>query len=304
MLLCLNELSCRSEIDIREVDEGMTVFVDLLRQCKRWREDVALVTWIPMSKLELSPGYPIAKWADNGRNRDQWRFIRAMQNRAPFNSVLSEQTADDVEYHIEGVRADGVGTAHLVDGLAVSLPVGYRWDETWLRAERSILAEDDEGDTEVRNDDVDVRHASKPEHLVEHENWARASGIAALRTGTALWGAREDYFPHIRFLPRVEEDLQKLRPGWLIPVRDRLLEMEAALSRWHSTHSPSPCWHSKESGEGETRRRLCRFTDLDGLEREFAEHLRFTPGHGRLHFRLAREDGVAVVAYIGPKILG
>jgi hypothetical protein len=85
-------------------------------------------------------------------------------------------------------------------------------------------------------------------------------------------------------------------------VITRLVEMEAALAEWDTILHPTPLWRSKQSGEAEKRRRLCRFTDLDGVEREFDEHVRFTPGPGRLHFRLVREEGTAVIAYVGGKI--
>ncbi|MEU9884771.1 hypothetical protein [Sphaerisporangium sp. NPDC051011] len=304
VLLCLNELSCASEADHRRVDADMASFVDLLRLCKQWRENVALVTAVQLKELELAPGYPISVWAADGRNRDRWRFIRGLQNRAPFRTVISGDVVDQVEYQVDGTRAHGVGTAHLVDGLAVSLPVEHRWGHAWLGADRSLLTEDTDGELTLRKDQVHVRHASTPEHLREHEEWAKSSGYNAVRTGAALWESRFDFFPHLRFLPRVARDLQGLRYDWVVPVRERLLEMESAVAKWDITNSPTPSWRSKESGEGETRRRLCRFTDLDGIEREFVEHLRFTPGPGRLHFRLVREERAAVIAYIGTKILG
>jgi hypothetical protein len=47
------------------------------------------------------------------------------------------------------------------------------------------------------------------------------------------------------------------------------------------------------------RKQLTRFTDLDGVERVFDWHGRFTPGKGRIHFRLIAEERKARIAYIG-----
>lgn len=50
------------------------------------------------------------------------------------------------------------------------------------------------------------------------------------------------------------------------------------------------------------RKRLCLFRDLDGEEECFDLHGRFTPGAGRLHFRLVPEDKALRIAYIGAKL--
>jgi hypothetical protein len=54
--------------------------------------------------------------------------------------------------------------------------------------------------------------------------------------------------------------------------------------------------------EAETRKRLCRFEDFDGIERTFDLHGRFTPGPGRVYFRLVPELGAATVAHVGAKL--
>lgn len=63
-----------------------------------------------------------------------------------------------------------------------------------------------------------------------------------------------------------------------------------------------PVWRSKITVEGEQRKLLCRFTDLDGQVRVFDLHGRFTPGAGRVHFRLVPEEGKARVAHVGLKL--
>jgi hypothetical protein len=54
--------------------------------------------------------------------------------------------------------------------------------------------------------------------------------------------------------------------------------------------------------EAEQRKRLCMFVDLDGIERLFDWHARFTPGAGRIHLRLVPEEGKARIAHIGLKL--
>lgn len=53
-----------------------------------------------------------------------------------------------------------------------------RWDVSWVRADRQILLELDEGEADVRDaDPVDVRHAAKAEHLKLHEDWIKQYGL-------------------------------------------------------------------------------------------------------------------------------
>ncbi|MEU0519196.1 hypothetical protein [Streptosporangium sp. NPDC006007] len=301
VFLCLNELSCTSNAHEREINQAMAAFVELLRQCRRWRKDVSLISASPLATLDLAPGYPISQWMGSPRNRDRWRFLRLMQNKAPFSSVLSG-TEGEVEYRLGESRTDGIGTAHLIDGLAVSLPLEERWNREWILPRRSALEETEDGLLRLRVEEVAVRHASAIEHLTVHEKWAKATGLADIRTGQALWDSRADFFPRLRFLGRVEEDLRTLHHYWLAPVKGLLLGLDASLNAWNTREFPEPDWHTRVTPESETRRRLCGFTDLDGTTRVFDLHARMTPNDGRLHFRLCREDGTAVIAYIGRKI--
>lgn len=85
------------------------------------------------------------------------------------------------------------------------------------------------------------------------------------------------------------------------PVVDQLVKLEQAVAEWPDGHE-APQWKTKVTGEYEMRRKHCEFPDLDGVVRVFELHARFTPGAGRLHFRLVSADRTARVAYIGRKI--
>ena len=113
---------------------------------------------------------------------------------------------------------------------------------------------------------------------------------------------RDDVFPHLRFLSRVNGQLHDLRVDWVVPVAFELRRLNDAIGDWDPQQTREPTWRSKVTPEGETRRRLCRFKDFDGIERAFDLHGRFTPGAGRVHFRLVPELGTATVAHIGLKL--
>jgi len=192
----------------------MTEFVDLLRTIRNWRHDIALVTHVSIKKIELANGYHVAQWiAAKPANRDRWRLIRAIQNRSPFRSVMAHGAHHEVEYRYNGQVADGLKAAHLLDGLALSLRLDSAWEDAWVWADQSMLVEDDSGEVMVREDRVDVRHAATDQHATRHKDWVQASGRDELTTGSITWQRREDFFPHLEFLPRVQDDLQHLRHG-------------------------------------------------------------------------------------------
>lgn len=167
---------------------------------------------------------------------------------------------------------------------------------------RATLIEDGTGELILAQDDVEVRHAAVRDHADCHKEWIQQSGKGGLTSGTAIWHSREACFPHLSFLPRVESDLCGLSTAWVRPVAELLLKLEQAVADWEPVRSRTPCWSTKVTPESDTRRHLCEFQDLDGVVRVFELHARFTPGPGRLHFRVVPEDRTLRVAFIGRKI--
>lgn len=304
VMIVLNELSCSNPAPRDRADEAMIALVDLLRTLKQWRSDVTLITQVALKSIELAEGYYVQEWIGAAAaNRDRWRMIMAIRNRAPFRSAIPEDFRDEVEYRHDGGIAEGIGTAHLIDGLAISLRLSPAWDEPWLTVERSILEEDDSGAIALRSESVEVRHAAATEHASQHEKWVHEAGLDGLTSGSDIWENRDSIFPHLTFLPRVEAELRNLRVDWVRPVTGQLLKVEEAVAEWHDGQAAMPAWKTKVTGEFEARQRaFCEFVDLDGVVRVFELHARMTPGPGRLHFRLVSEDRTARVAYIGRKL--
>jgi hypothetical protein len=303
VLLFLNELSCASIESRPSVDRAMVQLVELLRTVRRWRGDIALVSQVPLGTVELAKGYSMQQWISaEAANRDRWRIIRAIQNRAPCSSVIPEGLSRDVEYQHDGRRADGLGAAHLLNGLAISLCLSSVWGRSWIPLLRSILVEgDDSGDPAIKEERVDVRHAATLDHAADHRIWVQEAGRDSLASGASIWASRGSFFPHLTFLPRVEEDLRDLRQDWVQSVVEVLLKLEQAVAEWKPSEVASPNWRTKITGDSETRKGLCEFLDTDGVIHIFELHARFTPGPGRLHFRLVPDDGTARIAYIGRK---
>ncbi|MEU0394518.1 hypothetical protein ABZ208_17415 [Streptomyces sp. NPDC006208] len=148
-----------------------------------------------------------------------------------------------------------------------------------------------------------VRHAARRADLDPHEKWGCSVGLDAVDSAAQLWEQRTDFFPRLQFLPRVREDLERLELWWFIQVRGLLARLQSSAAAWDPTTAALPEWQgAKITPEHEQRKRLCEFRDIDDVDRCFDLHGRFTPGAGRLHFRLVPEEGVLRIAYIGRKL--
>ncbi|MET7617389.1 hypothetical protein [Streptomyces sp. NPDC005408] len=281
----------------------MNEFVRVLRGARAWR-DIALVTKAPLATAELAAGYYFQQWAADNRNRTQRQFIKALRNRAPFADVLPQNASpEEAEYECAGEIVEGVGAAHLMDGLAVSLPVSLAWSGPWLDVTVRRLVETDAGDLSMEQAVEPVRHAARRADLDPHEKWGCSVGLEAVGSAAQLWEQRADFFPRLQFLPRVKGDLERLELRWFIQVRGLLARLQLSAAAWESGSSAVPEWQgAKVTPEHEQRKGLCLFRDIDGEERCFEWHGRFTPGPGRLHFRLVPEEGTFRVAYIGRKL--
>jgi hypothetical protein len=122
-----------------------------------------------------------------------FQVIQSMRNRAPFSDVLPPGAQAGADYRWEGHFAKALGAAHVMDGLLVSLLVDPAWDTSWISAKREELAEDADGQPEIDEYPVDVRHAAKPEHALPHEEWVREAGLHDFRNGTEIWESRGDF---------------------------------------------------------------------------------------------------------------
>jgi hypothetical protein len=303
-LLFLNERSCGTDCDPLHADRAMTEFARTAVAVARADRATVLVSEVPLKHLEIADGYPVGKWLGNPKHRDHWLRLRQMQSKSPFRSALPfGRDALDVEYRHDGLTVQGIGGAHLMDGLAVSLPVDARWDATLLPLECEQLVEADDGAADTRVSRVEVRHASAERHLEDHLAWIRSMHDTAAYTGGQLWEQRAELFPHLQFLPRVESDLRGLPQAWVGPVRRRLTELAEAVAAWVPAARPEgPQWRSWVTNEHTHRKRdWCWFTDLDGTKQVFDTHARFTPDQGRVHFRLVPKEGAVRVAYVGRK---
>ncbi|MFG2412103.1 hypothetical protein [Streptomyces goshikiensis] len=310
--LFLNEKSCESDRGTEDVNRAMSELVRVvLAVAREDRPGTVLVAREPVNGLQLAHGHPIGKWSGLARNKELWQRLLLMQTKWPHQAVYPEgEGYFDVEYRHEGVSVEGLGAAHLMEGMGVSLPVAPRWDRPRLTLVREELVDGDGGPGSEFTE-VEIPHAATREHVEGNLPWireyaeaARRGDLSSIRTGTALLERSGELFPDVRFLPGAEAQLRELKQIWVHPVRKRLAEIQQAVIGWDAVKEPEgPDWGSKTTPEHQGRKREhCVFTDLDGEARYFDTHVRFTPHEGRIHFRLLEAERRVHIAHIGGKL--
>lgn len=283
LLVCLNECSYRrDDVTPDEIGAALEQLVAVIRAVRTHRTDTALVAEAPFSRLMIGDGVAFARWQADGRNLELTRFLKSQLTRSPFSAVVEAGTEGSTDYHHNGAPARGLGIAHLVGGLAASLTLTPGWDEPFLQLRCETLVDDDVGD---------------------HREWLATSAGAAVHTGQALWQARQDLYPHLRFLPRVRDDLAAIQPVRVPAVKKLLTAFDRSVAEWDPARELAPRWPTKVTPEHQQRRALCYFDDPEGDGRTlFDTHARFTPWAGRMHFRWDPAAEKVVVAYLGDKL--
>lgn len=196
-----------------------------------------------------------------------------------------------------GEELRGVAIAIAKDCGVVSLCSNSKWMHESISVSRSSNVsggDSDPGSIEVVNF-WDYKSASTYRKRLET---TRRTRIVLFDD---LWRRRRDILPSVVLLENVRRDLLDLETKTWKAVRERLWELQDAVDAWDPGAAESPVWASRVTPESSSRRKYCYFEE-GGVERLFEMHARYTPGAGRIHFRIDRASGNIVVAYIGTKL--
>jgi hypothetical protein len=282
-------------------------FVQVLRAARKIRDDLALVSNVPLPAIPAGAtemGLTAFLQQRGGRNRDSLRFILSLANHAPFSQAPSLKVPDDgEEFQFDDRPAQGLGFAAANRQLATSMDPA-RWPDTTIWVDRLWLEEDDQGGDVFRKETAEVRHAASLDHVDSNAQFLREMTLPQPLTGASLWKDRAQVFPRMLFLPRVEDQLTSVAHGSekLMSIFQALTKLNLAVTKWDPEADAFPPWGIRVTPEGEQRKLLCSFDDLDGSKRCFDMHTRFNPRPGRIHFRIREEDKILVVAHIGRKL--
>ncbi len=296
----LNERSFEDPVVSEQIGNRLfDKLVGVLGEMNRRSAGLAVVSHLGLFDLSIG-AYSIGAWL--GHDRDRSRRLKSLQNRAPFyRDFEAIKGQDDLEYRHDGQEVIGLGLASWCDGLAVSVD-----RDPWrhpLLALRQFLVFETNGEVRWEEKEVDCRNVSCNQHIDHHSDWISAPFVEGPRTPDELWRERRRWYPDIAFTPAVESQI-RTRPGGdpAIPqIAAKLADLQKTIAQWEPKRG-MPNWGIHVTPENEGRRKFCWFKDLDGEDRCFDLHARFTPGENRIHFRLDGQERRVIVAYIGRKL--
>ncbi|PRZ03863.1 hypothetical protein BCE75_11282 [Isoptericola sp. CG 20/1183] len=298
-----NELAMNDDRDPTDADVAVGEVCRAVREVSKRRPGLVVVA-PSILEHDVARNYKFRDWLRKPKNRDLGRWLLTRANRAPISRPVSSDESG-VEYVCRGKVAAGLGAAHIYDGIAFSLDDRGEWASSAVPIHRSRLVERDVGEIDVVEDRVTVRNLSRVTHLSPHLDWIAKFGLSDVTTGHQVWNSRDEFYPYLRFLPGVEGQLISLERSWVEPVAKQLYLINRAAIEWDPEERPAPLWLSKVTPEHEVRRRsgIFDFLDVDQRVHTFDLHSRFTPGPGRVYFRLAADERKIVVAHVGRKLI-
>lgn len=300
--LCLNDLSCEDWPESIEERIGFIVqLAKVLAEVKKLRRESYLLAEARIGEL-LIGGVTLASFFSNGYARDSVRVILAFSNTSPYES-FEEVDAGGFDCNVGGRSAKGLLFATLLNTSTVS----FASAPLWKSADVSVVLEEIdeiEGAVQITQEQRQVANVASVDHVTIHRRRLLEFGVESVASAEEIWTKKSDLFPSLRFLSRVEGQLYSVCADNLArqQITQRLVELERAAREWDPQLQQFPEWCSKVTPEGEQRKRLCEFVDDDGITRCYDLHARYTPGAGRIHFRLVPEVRALEIGYIGPKL--
>lgn len=312
--LFLNELSVpQGNLGIEAACAHLRAVVGTVRAIRAIDSSVCLNTETPINAICIGEGNAVAVLRNNGRCVEEAQFLKLLKDRSPFERIAEELGGDGhltSEYRLTpdspvspGIVARALGLSHSFAGIAVSFGSHECWNESEIPLDKTYL--DDEG--EIQSLRVLARNACLAAHVPAHAQHLQDAVRGEVIDGRDAWARRADIFPHLRFIPRVQAQIESLQGGdrVLRAAVARLLDIEGAVAAWAATNAPAPEWTCFVRPESATRiqKGLVNFSNDEGAQETFSDHADFGPAEGRVHFILkTTPDRHALVGHVGRKL--
>lgn len=308
--MVFNELSARTLApDISTARQWMSELISTMREAKGCGLK-GLRTQADFHAMVLAENYPLSRWRnDNEVNREERTFLKTLATKTPVSvdipdiEIKIKVEDPGCELSLQGSPAEGFKVAYYLETLVISLHSELLWNSSRINLE--LIQIDENG--ELIQESVEVLHASKKNHVLEHADWIKKRQQTAVVDGLELWNRRAELFSSLEFCPRVSQQIESLvDPKMLRQVVRKLFELDELSKNWTDGALDLDNLPSKVSPESQSR--LKEFKEqlniecLDGKKRIFSWHVRMTPGAWRLHFCTELGPGKIIIGYIGPKI--
>ncbi len=205
---------------------------------------------------------------------------------------------------MNGEKAYGIGIAHNLIALCVSLLSERRWDDAHLSV-RYLRLDDDGG---LIEEELIIPHISRRDHVQLHADWITSQAQMGIQDGSSLWIQAGALYPRLVFCQAVEAKLRLISTGnpLLERIMQRLQNLQSFNDSWREGAFDPDELPFKTSLESQAtlqqysnqRTFLCP----DGEQRVFSWHLRLTPNAWRIHFYPEQNSKTIIIGYIGPHL--
>jgi len=293
-------------VDRNHAQQIAKTLIDTLRAIKKVNQKIALNTAHPIKQCQLAEGWTLQAILGGAGYKEEWEFIRHLNDRVPFSASLEEKMQlkiDSMECQScpGGVLSAALAWAIVQNSATVSFDAHADWSRAWVAASYCTL--DDLGN--LHEQTTCVRNFSQPTHVQEHIEWLSALGLGNMPTAAQAWIERAIRFPGLRFLSRVEDDLTLLSSSGapFFQALKTLSALSKDVTTWNE-NSAWPLFSQRASPESEGRQNLCwAYDERTGTRECFEWHVRFTGNFpGRIHFRVDEKDRSIIIAYVGRKL--
>ncbi|MBF0539356.1 MAG: hypothetical protein HQL03_14005 [Nitrospirae bacterium] len=262
--------------------------------------------------LPLSVNYKVTDFLHNEykKRKDEIDFLLSISYNEPYiDDILSKEDENKNRLHeflYNDLNACGLGAAHLLNSMSISLDNDPQWDKTSIGLLKSFFNDET---NKIVQEPIKINHVSKPSHIDSHQKWIENKKRKSLFDGKELWLKRKDKFPNLIFCERVKKQITDLGNVHFEQVKNDLFELDDFCSRYQEG---SLDVHKFPKLTPESEGRLNKLKDKltfecpDKENRLFSLHTRYTPGPGRIYIYLHVDDSSKhnklIIGYIGRKI--
>lgn len=217
--MVFNELSV--EFPAEDIDTArfwMHSLLGTINAVSRRTKKIVIRSHIDLNNTLLAENYPMGCWRnDSSVDIELRRLFRSLITQHPALSDLpeSEDEAYSYDFKCGGKIAQGFKYSHLIDGLVLSFPSGYIWEESNILLNADFLNDHDE----IQPITVKINNASTSRNIVELEPWIflrTDEEEIKVRNGEELIHYKEKLFPNIIFSETIIADLKIITCAKLI----------------------------------------------------------------------------------------
>lgn len=308
--LVFNELSAQGEHQSQTEYEARTWMAEFAHVITASRKLglKALKVKADFFETQLVKGYHIRAWLrDRNVDREQQRRIRSVGTALwPLPDDIAQAEAEQMafEFKHQGHPAFGLGSAYLLESVAISLNTAPNWQLPTILL--NIEEFDAESDSLISRQEP-VRHVSQITHLTHHQTWLQDRFSTSVADGRYLLEKCTAWFPNLHFIENAQKQIEAMDRGTpqLRQVVIKLFELQNYCANWTEGGFDKEQLASKTSPESPTvrnnptLRRQRTFLMPNNSEAFFEWHIRLTPNEWRLYFLPDPQKRIMYIGYIG-----